>query len=56
MTKTGAKNLEEREASRTITIKYLNDVALALEPEAAAMRQGDLCPRRGGTVDDAGRR
>ena len=31
MTKTGAKNLEEREASGTITIKYLNDVALALD-------------------------
>jgi len=31
MTKTGVKNLEEREASRTITIQYLNDVALALD-------------------------
>ena len=31
MTKTGAKNLEEREASGTITIKYLNDVAFALD-------------------------
>lgn len=30
-TKTGAKNLEEREASSTITIQYLNDVALALD-------------------------
>jgi predicted DNA-binding mobile mystery protein A len=31
MGKTGAKNLEEREASGSITIQYLNDVANALD-------------------------
>jgi predicted DNA-binding mobile mystery protein A len=31
MTKTGAKNLERREASKTITIQYLDDVASALD-------------------------
>lgn len=31
MTKSGAKNLEEREASGTITIQYLKDVAFALD-------------------------
>ncbi len=31
MGKTGAKNLEEREASGAITIQYLNDVAIVLD-------------------------
>ena len=31
MTKTGAKNLEAREASGTISIKYLKEVAMALD-------------------------